>query len=68
MDNVKDYKVETGKDSNELLDKVIADIRQGWTPIGGVSVATEVDSEGNKFYTYAQALVKHKTKDKKKNK
>lgn len=48
------YDIVTGYSSTHLVDAVRQMISNGWTPIGGVSVAVDQGRE-----TYAQAMVKH---------
>lgn len=51
------YQVIDAKGAGILVDLVNVAIKDGWKPIGGVSVSTSTD-QGNTREVYAQALIK----------
>ena len=64
MENYKDYKTVQQSSQQELASSVRTWMKEGWVPLGGVSIAaTKVDKFGNVKETgkegliYTQALV-----------
>jgi hypothetical protein len=65
MKDAYDYKILKNIDADALAKDVIKSFREGWDPIGGVSITTarvndeaNFDIDGELMLVYAQALVK----------
>jgi len=55
---ISEYNVITANSSSELAQKVNMAINLGWQPIGGVSIATLIKSDGVTTYFLGQAMGK----------
>ena len=65
MKDAYDYKILKNIDPDALANEVVRSFREGWEPIGGVSITTarvnsnaDNDKDGEVQLVYAQALVK----------
>ncbi|MCU7549420.1 DUF1737 domain-containing protein [Chitinophagaceae bacterium LB-8] len=65
MKDAYDYKILKNIDSDDLAKDVVKSFREGWEPIGGVSMITarlnneaKYEKDGEILLVYAQALVK----------
>jgi Domain of unknown function (DUF1737) len=65
MKDAYDYKIIKNIDANALAKDVVKSFREGWEPIGGISITTarvnheaDNDKDGEMLLVFAQALVK----------
>jgi hypothetical protein len=65
MKDAYDYKIIKNIDADVLTRDVVKSFREGWEPIGGISITfsrvnqeADYDKDGEMLLVYAQALVK----------
>lgn len=52
------YAIVDAKSASVLVELINQHIKEGWKPLGGVSVSISHDAHGMSYQVYAQALIK----------